>query len=642
MTQMLSEEKELVKEITRRQRTGELTKAVLRTDDRVLARVTDGIYRQPASALRELISNAYDADATKVIIQTDAPRFDQISVRDDGNGMNIASLVRLIHHIGGSAKRRRDGIATGVVCKRDPLLSPHGRRLIGKIGIGLFSVSQLTRHFKIVTKVKGQDYRLMAEVILRTYAEDADSGGGKSGDKVETGTVSIVSAHADDKDSHGTEIILMDLRPQAKKHLQSQEMWDGPIKPQFHIGRFNNTTGDISIDAALPWNNDSPPRGRFLQLFQGIVDTVGTDQPNPQIKNVLDNYLQSLWTLSLAAPVDYINGHPFDRTTASEPQLYSLAPRERGTAKPMQLADDEKIRQHLGLKAPERGNQAPFRVFIDDVELLRPIRFTGLPETSQAIKHPMLFIGSASPDLTKISDEERGGDLAFEAYFLWAPKIVPKDNNGLLIRIGDASGSLFDPSFAKYQVSELTRLKQITAEVFVLKGLDAALNIDRESFNESHPHYQYIQRWVHGALRQITNTIKQRAKELHSEDAERIGASNAAELEKVVVREIAAASDAEDRRPADIEIADADIKQIQEMRNKGRVALDARNIFTASAMKRHGAKAKKNDILFRKKIKAVAQVLDAYGLLDGLTYNQQEKLLRAIAEVFSVEEGNGR
>ena len=34
----------------------------------------------------------------------------------------------------------------------NPSLSPGGRRLIGKIGIGLFSVSQLTRHFQIITK----------------------------------------------------------------------------------------------------------------------------------------------------------------------------------------------------------------------------------------------------------------------------------------------------------------------------------------------------------------------------------------------------------------------------------------------------------------------------------------------------------
>jgi hypothetical protein len=59
---------------------------MLATDERVLARITDGIYRQPSSALRELISNAYDADATEVVILTDAPRFAQIAIRDNGLG----------------------------------------------------------------------------------------------------------------------------------------------------------------------------------------------------------------------------------------------------------------------------------------------------------------------------------------------------------------------------------------------------------------------------------------------------------------------------------------------------------------------------------------------------------------------------
>ena len=58
----------------------------LRTDERVLARVTDGIYRRPGSAIRELISNAYDADARRVVIKTDGPRFGTISIEDDGRG----------------------------------------------------------------------------------------------------------------------------------------------------------------------------------------------------------------------------------------------------------------------------------------------------------------------------------------------------------------------------------------------------------------------------------------------------------------------------------------------------------------------------------------------------------------------------
>src|SRR5713226_8683877 len=127
---------------------------MLATDEQVLARITDGIYRQPASALRELISNSYDADATEVIINTDAPRFREISVRDNGLGLSPEVLEHLVRHIGGSVKRSEEGQKLGVTAVADPNRSPGGRPLIGKLGIGLFSVAQFTRHFLIITKTK--------------------------------------------------------------------------------------------------------------------------------------------------------------------------------------------------------------------------------------------------------------------------------------------------------------------------------------------------------------------------------------------------------------------------------------------------------------------------------------------------------
>lgn len=78
----------------------------------------------------------------------------------------------------------------------------------------------------------------------------------------------------------------------------------------------------------------------------------------------------------------------------------------------------------------------------------------------------------------------------------------------MLVRIRDASGTLFDPTFLNYQVSEQNRLRQITAEIFVHDGLDSAINIDRESFNYSHPHFLFIQKWLHRALRLLANRLK--------------------------------------------------------------------------------------------------------------------------------------
>ena len=658
MSDIAKEERALVKSITHNQKSGAVSTATLHTDDRILARITDGIYRQPASALRELIANAYDADARNVIIHTDAPRFHQIRIRDDGNGMDIAALARLIHHIGGSVKRRPDGVGLGITGKKDPTLSPKGRRLIGKIGIGLFSVAQLTRHFQIITKVRGKDYRLVAEVILKTYAEDLPQPASTTSsrpDRIETGTVRIVSVPAEDKASHGTEVILMDLRQQARDVLESKDIWNvanaassnSPSTapqiriPSFHIGQVSSNSDILVLQPKLPWCQDDKPEERFRKLYQGIVDEIGSVEQNPRLETTLDNYLRMLWTLSLSAPLDYIEEHPFDLRKSDDFGIYQLLPNERGQARKLSLRNGETVRDHLGFEAPERGSSnLPFRVYIDDVELRRPIRYRDLPQTTQALKKPILFFGSAAPDLGKISSEERGGDLAFEAYFLWAPKIVPKENNGLLIRIADASGTLFDETFAKYQVSELTRLKQITAEIFVRKGLDAALNIDRESFNQAHPHYQIVMRWVHFALRQIMNTLKQEATEVRNQVMDQLQCETEKELDRVVRENVARVRGDSEAKPADISILISNTREISNARKQGHLALDGTKVFRSVATpRRTGKQNHARGILFRKQIRAVAQVLDAYRLLDNLTYDQQEELLQAIVDIFTVDKG---
>lgn len=161
--QLNEKERGLVDQINNYQITGEPAVTKLETDEKVLARVTDGIYRLPGSAIRELISNAYDADAENVIIDTDVPRFQTITVRDDGNGMSVETLVNLLNHVGASAKRSSKGKSLEVTDEKDSSLSKNkNRKLIGKIGIGLFSVAQLTRDFDIITKQKGESFYLKA------------------------------------------------------------------------------------------------------------------------------------------------------------------------------------------------------------------------------------------------------------------------------------------------------------------------------------------------------------------------------------------------------------------------------------------------------------------------------------------------
>src|SRR5947199_3657004 len=71
----------------------------------VIADVSAGIYRTPAGALKELISNAFDADARTVRISSGWPQFRTFTCTDDGKGMTPDQFKGIMNHLGGSTKR---------------------------------------------------------------------------------------------------------------------------------------------------------------------------------------------------------------------------------------------------------------------------------------------------------------------------------------------------------------------------------------------------------------------------------------------------------------------------------------------------------------------------------------------------------
>lgn len=639
------------KKIIEGRKTGKAIEEPLTTSERVLARVTDGIYRQPSSALRELIANAYDADATQVHILTDAPRFEKIIIRDNGLGLKAKVLAYLIKSIGGSAKRTHEGIDLGITDSEDPLCSPSGRKLIGKIGIGLFSVAQLTNHFQIITKVRNEKFRTFADIVLHNYSEEylADT---KKKAEYKAGNVKIWSTPADDINSQGTEIVLMDIKRSAKEILQSRERWMAVISnkeeetrgeqrqlnidpPVYHIG-FTHDGSDkdtISEKRNLPWDDSDTPVDKFNKLVDSMIDNLG-GRINPSLKSVLDNYLQTIWSLSLAIPADYIDGHPFSLTIDEIEELYLLSNEYRGQAEQINMKSGDAVRDAAGLTSGDKKNVQPFDVFIDGVLLRRPIKYSGLPETSHALKKPLLMVGSFHPNIDNIPQEYRGGELEFEAYLFWTPKVVPRDHAGVLVRIHENSGTLFDETFIKYQVSEQTRLRQITAEIFVNKGLDGALNIDRESFNYAHPHYQIIQKWLHGALRQLATTQKRLAGKVRDQERERQIHAQRTELQKAVEEEWAHVR-GDDDRPPDIQFTGKGGSG--ETTKEAGIIFERERIFPVRTGDRKTSASIAESKMLEEKIKAVAAVLSAYGVFDEMPRNKQQELLRAIVRIFTVE-----
>lgn len=108
--------------------------------------IGEKLYGESLELIRELVSNSYDADATRVWIEIAE---NQIKVRDDGSGMDQAGLREYFNI--GSQNKKFSNIST-----------IYRRMKIGQFGIGKFAVLSACNSFRLFTQKDGY----AAEVIF--------------------------------------------------------------------------------------------------------------------------------------------------------------------------------------------------------------------------------------------------------------------------------------------------------------------------------------------------------------------------------------------------------------------------------------------------------------------------------------------
>lgn len=101
-----------------------------------LLRELSGIYPTFVSAFKELISNAYDADATLVTVSF-SPDLSSITVDDNGVGMTPFEFQQEYLRIGGSGQNRAQDVTAA------------GRQPIGRKGIGFLAAARYCRLIEI-------------------------------------------------------------------------------------------------------------------------------------------------------------------------------------------------------------------------------------------------------------------------------------------------------------------------------------------------------------------------------------------------------------------------------------------------------------------------------------------------------------
>lgn len=117
----------------------------IRIDKSHLSTIGERLYSQSLDLIRELVANAYDADATVVKIKADES---SIVVEDDGLGMNRSGLEKYLT-IGSNDK------------KQNPISPKFKRIRIGEFGIGKFAVLSICDHFEILTRSKNYSATLI-------------------------------------------------------------------------------------------------------------------------------------------------------------------------------------------------------------------------------------------------------------------------------------------------------------------------------------------------------------------------------------------------------------------------------------------------------------------------------------------------
>ncbi len=218
--------------------------------DPKLAHVLGENYSSSEKALKELIDNAWDAEATEVHVTvpnilTDAP----IIVQDNGSGMKTAEVETEYLNIA-SPRQSRKGDRTP---NRD-------RSVKGRKGIGKFAGLILASEMELVTQAAG---RLTSVTISKPLLMAAI-------DDLEKVPLPLALADSDPSDAHGTTITLRNLNPKLS-HIQPDK-----LKELLALDYGRETTFVIFVNGERVFHHD----------IQGEKFTSEITLPNGQVASV--------------------------------------------------------------------------------------------------------------------------------------------------------------------------------------------------------------------------------------------------------------------------------------------------------------------------------------------------------------------
>jgi hypothetical protein len=449
-----------------------------------IIRELSGIYKPFVKAFKELISNAYDADA-KTITVTVSDDFSTIEVLDDGLGMTPYGFHESFARLGGSTAWLHGG------------RSPGGRPRIGYKGIGFLSVARYCGSLHVETRsLKPYRGRRLIQRRNRTTVPFDEIAGSLLPPELIDGKVSIRRAVAvtgakavklaagRDYAIAGAGVRLASGLARAAKLLEFTYEVDcrgitleAELDFDYLLGLEKQADlrllDDFCTAKFRATDSKQPPHTRvqLRRLREFVVRDLSAPPAKGKARNIVfkSGKEQFFWRLARTSPIRDV---PSDSDWAAVRKVHSL------------------------------------QAEADLPELIVAWR----SEPPVTLARPVYLPSDPTPNQTVIPVDIDEAGLHIVGYILPRREIVyPAELRGLSIRVRNVA--IGDASFLGWEHilsgPRKAALSQISGELLVLKGLDAAdaINPGRESFYEENAHYRILRRVLFGSEESIGGLV---------------------------------------------------------------------------------------------------------------------------------------
>ena len=431
----------------------------IRVSSNILLYIGSGIYHSIAGAIKELVNNSFDADASVVSIDTHYPSYETIQITDNGIGMSSNDFRHAMESIGSSIK--------GEFNNRN--ITPKYRRpIIGHLGIGLLALSQICERAIIESKQSQSKTKFHAILDFKDFQKNpsekineikkenqqkkklSEDNNVKEEDELgseQLGYCLVYKNIPADEIENGTKIILEGIRKEVIEILKDT---------------YRNTDGIKKItEKDLSWGEYLEDI-RHQKSWEEICRGLKTAEKKITLQS-LPYYYRFLWELALQTPVIYLESGPFE------------------------------LDQKVFAEKKAQLKSYNFSLIVDGKELFKPILLPSLKMDLNITKDIDYYI-----EEFEYQNEVDNELLKFTGYIYWQKEqILPEAIRGIEIYIRNVGIDTYDKELLGFtNVNPASRAGQISGEIYIEEGLERALNIDRKSFRETDSHYLEIQKYI--------------------------------------------------------------------------------------------------------------------------------------------------